>query len=58
MDAEFALNAKMVVALAFVPPTLIDHYFDALSESLPLEMQPILSWFEDNYIGRPARNGK
>ena len=47
----------MIVSLAFVPPALIDVYFDALASSLPVELHPLLSWFEDYYIGRPERQG-
>jgi len=31
---------------------------DALDAYLPEELQPLLEWFEDNYIGRLNRNGR
>ncbi|KAB0800704.1 hypothetical protein PPYR_06443 [Photinus pyralis] len=54
-DANFALNAKMITSLAFVPINDIDIAVDALAEELPEELQPILQWFEDYYIGRVNR---
>ncbi|KAK9694566.1 hypothetical protein QE152_g33449 [Popillia japonica] len=44
-DAEFALRAKMVLALAFVPIADLDEYIDALANDLPVELQPLLNWF-------------
>lgn len=56
-DPDFALKAKMIVALCFVPVPHMDTYIDALSDDLQDELQPLLNWFEDNYIGRPLRRG-
>lgn len=56
-DAEFALRAKMVTALAFVPIADLDEYIDALANDLPVELQPLLNWFEDSYVGRLNRRG-
>ncbi|KAK9692766.1 hypothetical protein QE152_g34939 [Popillia japonica] len=56
-DAEFALRAKMVLALAFVPIAGLDEYIDALANDLPVELQPLLNWFEDSYVGRLNRRG-
>ena len=56
-EPDFALSAKMILALAFVPIAQIDKAFDQLSESLPNELQGLCNWFEDNYIGRPGRRG-
>jgi hypothetical protein len=51
----------MVVALAFVPIAELDNAFHELSENLPdeyaAELQPVLDWFEDNYLGRPLNGG-
>ncbi|KAB0794901.1 hypothetical protein PPYR_11740 [Photinus pyralis] len=57
-DADFALAARKIVALAFVPIDNLDDAFEELSESTPVELEPILHWFENNYIGRPNRRGK
>ena len=57
-DSDFALQLKMIPALAFVPIQDVIKAFDALSEILPGEAQPILDYFEDNYLGRPQRHGR
>ena len=54
---DFASNAKMVMALSFVPNDDIDRHVDALATALPEKLVPLLNWFEDNYIGRPHRRG-
>ncbi len=50
-EAEFSLQARMIVALAFVPIDRLEEYFNALSEYLPAELVPLLAWFEQNYMG-------
>jgi len=57
-ELRFALHARMIVALAFVPIDNLDDAFDALSNQLANELTPILNWLEDNYIGRPGRNNR
>lgn len=59
-DTHFALYAKMVIALAFVLIEDKDNGLLSLSENVPDYMQPILDWFEDNYIGKMNRrnNGR
>ena len=50
----------MVVSLAFVPIDSIDAACDVLNDAqtgLVAELQPIVDWMEDNYIGRLNRNG-
>ena len=56
-DAPFALQCRMISAIAFVPPADVPDAFDALSDEVVLELTPILDYFEDNYIGRPDRRG-
>lgn len=56
-DPDFALKAKMIIATAFVPLDKIDEYLDALSTELPQELQDLLNWFEDTYVGRQNRRG-
>ena len=59
-DADFALQAWMVVSLAFVPIDSIDAACDVLNDAqtgLVAVLQPIVDWMEDNYIGRLNRNG-
>ena len=43
----------MLSPVAFVPPNLV-HYFEALSDDIPAELEPLYDYFEDNYLGRPA----
>ncbi|XP_068247635.1 uncharacterized protein [Palaemon carinicauda] len=50
-DTDFALKAKMILALAFVPHCDLDIYTEALSDFLPEELISILYWFEYDYIG-------
>ena len=47
----------MVVSLAFVPQ---ENFIEALTDSenfLPIELEPILSYFTNTYIGRIRNNG-
>ena len=56
-DANFALQCRMISAIAFVPPAGVVAAFETLSDELPDGLNPILDYFEDNYIGRPDRRG-
>lgn len=56
-DSNFALYARMVVSLAFVPTADLDEAIDSLAGELPEELQPLLQWFEDYYVGRMNRRG-
>ena len=49
-DADFALEARMIVALAFVPLDALDNTIEAL-EGLDPDLEPVTSWFEVNYVG-------
>lgn len=57
-DADFALKAKMISALAFVPMGYMTEAMENLADELPHELQNLLDWFEDNYIGRRNRRGR
>lgn len=62
-DPDFALNLRQIPALAYVPEEAVVETFDALLESEFFQknyeiLQPLLDYFEDNYIGRPTRLGK
>lgn len=59
-DPQFALQARMIVATAFVPIGDIDRALDTLNDpltQLDTDLQPIVDWLEDNYVGRLNRNG-
>ena len=55
-NAEFALKSKMILSLAYVPIPYLGMYLEYISGILPEDLQPVLDWFEDNYIGRPLRH--
>jgi hypothetical protein len=55
-NADFALSVKMITAIAFVKIDDIDKVVDELAEYLPDELQDLLDWFENNYIGRKNRS--
>ena len=48
----------MLAALTFVPPNLVPHCFEVLSDDIPAELEPLYDYFEDNYLGRAARHGQ
>ncbi|XP_068130062.1 uncharacterized protein [Hyperolius riggenbachi] len=50
-DPEFAIHARMIAALAFVPPPDLEAAVDAIKYDLKEEIRPILSWFSRVYIG-------
>ena len=51
-EPDFALKAKMIPALAFIPPERLEDALGELRQDLPDELQPVLDYFEDNYVGR------
>ncbi|XP_018493780.1 uncharacterized protein LOC108863735 [Galendromus occidentalis] len=50
--SDFELKAKMISALAFVPPERLEDALRELRNELPDQLQPVLDYFEDTYIGR------
>ena len=42
----------------FLPSNLVPHYFEVLSDDIPAVLEPLYNYFEDNYLGRPARHGQ
>jgi hypothetical protein len=55
-DENFRSHVKMILALSFVPSADVANAFEMLVESCPREVDPILDYWEDNYIGRNRRN--
>ncbi len=53
-DQNFALMARMIPAMAFVPENDLDAAFTALTNFLPPEFAPLLQWLENSYLGRPV----
>ena len=51
-DPGFALHAKTIPALAFIPVDRLENALRDLRDQLPQDLQPVLDYFEDNYIGR------
>uniref|UniRef100_A0A914MDV3 MULE transposase domain-containing protein n=1 Tax=Meloidogyne incognita TaxID=6306 RepID=A0A914MDV3_MELIC len=56
-NPEFALNSRMIVSLAFVPQNDLLEALNMLENYLPLELEPILAYFTNTYIGRIRNNG-
>ncbi|XP_068250365.1 uncharacterized protein [Palaemon carinicauda] len=56
-DADFALSLRMLPAIAFVPTERLVSTFEELCDSdiFPPEVQEVLDYFEDTWIGRPDR---
>ena len=51
-DPDFALAARMIPAVAFVPLPAIETAMAELAPVLPPELMPLLYHFEDYYLGR------
>ncbi|XP_066963162.1 uncharacterized protein [Macrobrachium rosenbergii] len=57
-DANFALQIRMIPALAFVSPDTVIEEFETLQETLPPETDPVIDYFEDTYISRKRRHAR
>ncbi|XP_068123041.1 uncharacterized protein [Hyperolius riggenbachi] len=49
-DPEFALQAKMIAAFAFVPTEHLDAGVEALKDAIDEDLLPVLEWFELTYV--------
>ncbi|CAF3849720.1 unnamed protein product [Rotaria sp. Silwood1] len=60
-DEKFSLLIRHIPALAFLSPLEIPDAFDEVKALLPSDAEPIVQWFENNYvhgrIKRTLRNG-
>ncbi|CAF0824457.1 unnamed protein product [Rotaria sp. Silwood1] len=61
-DQNFSLLIRHIPALAFLSPLEISDAFDELKVILPSDAEPIIQWFENNYVHgrvkRILRNGR
>ena len=57
-DNELSLQIRMIPALAFAPVADVPATFELIQEDLPEELQPILDYFEDTFIGRARHRGR
>uniref|UniRef100_A0A1I8AZ57 MULE domain-containing protein n=1 Tax=Meloidogyne hapla TaxID=6305 RepID=A0A1I8AZ57_MELHA len=53
---EFSIHCKMIVSLAFIPQHDLIEALTILENYLPMELEPILSYFTNTYIGRIRNN--
>lgn len=51
-DATFAMQMKMILALAFVPSADVVYAFELLAREMPQNVNNLIDFIEDNYIGR------
>ena len=51
-DENFRMNVKMLLALSFVHVDDVINAFDQLIDECPDELQPLVNYWEDNYIAR------
>ncbi|KAH9359980.1 hypothetical protein HPB48_018468 [Haemaphysalis longicornis] len=56
-DEDFAVQVRMLPALAFLPPAEVAEAFEDVMTRFPPEALQIALYFEDTYIGRRRRNG-
>ena len=55
-DSKFAYDVSKIGALALLLPGDVQQGFDNLYSALPPIVEPLLDYFEDNYIGRRRPN--
>lgn len=55
-DEDVSLSLRMLAALAFIPEDQVINAFEAIQEKMSEELQTVVDYFEDTYIGRLRRN--
>ena len=57
-NGDFALQMKLIPALAFAPPCDFQHLFGTVVQNLPMPMaEGLVLYFERTYIGRVLLGG-
>lgn len=49
-DVDFALKMRHLAALAFLPAEEIPSAFDKVKTIIPEGAEPVITWFEENYV--------
>ena len=61
-DQEFSLHLRMLCALTFLPPDDVVQGFEDLTDHIRInyqgEVENLLEYFEDTFIGRHRRNAR
>ena len=57
-DEQFRMSFKTMQALAYLPVDDVITGFELLSSEAPTKFKPILSWLENNYIGKFKPNSR
>ena len=57
-DETVSNNVKMLAALAFVPLNDVINAFVTVVAQMPEQLDPIIDYFENNYIGVMHRRGR
>ena len=55
-DPDLNISVRMIAALSFVPVGSVIAAFEALQKEVPAALEPVMDYFEDNFIGRLQRN--
>jgi hypothetical protein len=56
-ETDFAHLCHHIAALSFVPTNDVIDAFEALTQYLPPELEPVVTYFESTYIGKPRLIG-
>lgn len=57
-DPQINLEARMIPALSMVPRSDVEDIFTELASSVHSDLQPVMDYFEDTFIGRPTAGGR
>ena len=57
-DPRINLQVRMVIALAFVPPSDTAAVFEEVEGYVDNRLEALLEYIEDYYVGRRSRNGR